>query len=236
MGIQRLDAADSKVTKVTIFGCGSLALEVCQYILDCNRASQQLVPVISVTRILSSSLDRYEEICKLLGSEPEICTKFDEVENWRDTKFVVCVGDAAARQTVFRDLKAHGAEFISVIHPLSYVAESAQVGAGAILAPFVFIGPGASIGENCILNVSSSVGHDGKMGRSSVLSPKVAINGGASIGDATFVGAGTVLDPRVKIGDYCKIASGSVVKGSFPSGFLLIGSPAAGRQMFKVPT
>lgn len=222
-------------SQLVLVGCGGFAVEVSQYISDINSHSTPEGHVYVVSDILASGLERFEDICGQIGSRPNSCVDLAEISDFESKEFVICIGDPTARWRVYRQLEQRQAKFASIIHPTSYVAQSATIGRGSIIAPFCFVGPFATVEDNCVLNVRSTVGHDAKLGCSTVLSPHVDLNGGTSCGEITFVGAGVVVDPKIHIGSYCKISSGAVVKHDTPDGFLMAGNPAKGRQMYKKP-
>ena len=121
------------------------------------------------------------------------------------------------------------------MHPTAWVASNAKIEEGSIICPFSFIGPNAHISPNCVVNVRATIGHDVKLGASTVICPHADLNGASVCGEVSFVGAGSIFDPSTSIGRYSQVTSGSVVKQKFGDGFLVTGSPAKGRQMFKLP-
>ena len=221
-----------KQFNLVLIGSGGFALEVSQYIVDFNLRLGADHRVLVVSHIASGNADRYPDICTQLGYEPDLCNDLDDFYEWDSREFIICIGDPRVRYRIFEDLKRRGARFAKIIHHTSYIAPSATIGCGAVIAPFAFVGPSATVGDNCVLNVRSTVGHDAKVGHSSILSPHVDINGAVSCGVGCFLGAGAIVDPNVKVGSFCKVSSGSVVKRDVPDGFLVTGNPASGRRMF----
>jgi UDP-3-O-[3-hydroxymyristoyl] glucosamine N-acyltransferase len=75
----------------------------------------------------------------------------------------------------FRDYVRLTKRFRPVEHSLTPVAPDAQIGAGTVLYPGVYIGPNVTIGENCVLH------------------PNVVVYGHAVIGNNVIIHANTVL-------------------------------------------
>lgn len=221
--------------QLVLFGCGGLAVEVAEYILERQMLRGPASAPVVVSDIVAEGPGRFGDVCGILGVEPRFHMDFQTVEDLSHKRVVICVGDPVQRHRIFRGLHRAGVRFGTIVHPNAWVASSAKIGTGAIVGPFSYIGPHAVVGDNCLLNVRSTVGHDSFLDTSVVVSPHGDINGAARCGIATFLGAGVILDPTVSLGAYCKVASGSVVKRSFEDGFLLVGNPADGRRMFRVP-
>ena len=81
------------------------------------------------------------------------------------------------------------------IHPLAWVAESAEVGEGASIGPF------ASVAERV------------KMGRNAVLHPHAVIYEGARIGDDFIAHSHAVVREFCRVGDRVILQNGAVVGG-----------------------
>ena len=79
------------------------------------------------------------------------------------------------------------------ISSLASIAESAKIGEGCYIAPFVVIGEGCEIGDNCIL-------YDG-----------VSIGDGAKIGNDTLIYAHATIYHDCRIGSNCILHSGCVI-------------------------
>ena len=62
-----------------------------------------------------------------------------------------------------RPTDEHG-RLASVVHPTAVVSSTTVLGEGCVLAPFVYVGPHAAVGNNVIVNVHSCVGHDTTLG------------------------------------------------------------------------
>lgn len=220
---------------LVLYGCGGLAVEVAEYVRELQISRRSASAPVAVSDVVAEGPERFGDVCGILGAEPRFHTDFQTVMDLAHKRVVICVGDSVQRHRIFKGLHQSGVRFGTIVHPNAWIASSAKIGSGAIVAPFSYVGPHAVVGDNCLLNVRSTIGHDALLGASVVVSPHGDINGAVRCGIATFLGAGVILDPKVSLGAYCKVASGSVVKRSFEDGFLLVGNPADGRRMFRVP-
>ena len=215
---------------IILFGAGSLALEVAQYIADVG-AERTGVHVSDVVSEPEASPD----VVEFLGEQAKFHRSRHAVENVADKHWVICVGDSFQRERILAELETGGRAFklATIIHPSAYIARTARVEAGAIVAPFGFVGPQAVVGRNALVNVHATIGHHAQLGESAVVSPHGVMNGHSECGRASFLGAGAVLTPSAKLASYSKLSAGSVLNGAADEGFLLHGNPAKGRRMFK---
>lgn len=136
------------------------------------------------------------------------------------------VGLTSARRRVF--LLLHGAGFAlppivhrsAVISPRAYVADAAQVLAGAI------VNVGATVSVNAIVNAGAIVGHDASVGAHAHVSSGAVIGGSAVIESGAHIGSGaTVLEGR-RVGKGATVGSGAVVNRDVPAGTTVVGVPA----------
>jgi sugar O-acyltransferase (sialic acid O-acetyltransferase NeuD family) len=209
-------------TRVLVVGAGGFGREVMQYVRDTFLAGQhQVVGFLDDTpddaRVRSLGLP-------LLGSIDAYAPDDDE-------RFVVAIGDPAARARVARRLAARGARFLTIVHPRAYVASSARVGEGCIVAPFASVGAGAVLEEQVQLHFYASAAHDTCIGGFAALSHYSVVNGGAVLEEGVFLGTRSTINPLKKVGAYAKIAAGAVVYQDVPPGALASGNPAKSRVL-----
>lgn len=119
--------------------------------------------------------------------------------------------DSGLRARLFTQFTALGYQFISVIDPLAFIADDAELAAGVQVMAGVIIQAGTVIAEDSIVNSGAIVEHDCRVGRHVHIAPGATVCGGVEIGDATHLGAGAVLIQGVHIGSYSIIGAGSVV-------------------------
>lgn len=73
------------------------------------------------------------------------------------------------------------------------VSDSARIGEGASIGPFVFVGEGASIGARTVIHSGAYVGPQVQLGDEVVVWPNVVIREGSVIGSRVTIHAGAVI-------------------------------------------
>lgn len=227
-------------TEIVLFGGGPFAVEVVSFICDINRHVAQDAHLhetseLQVTDVVTPESVRVTDLENLVGYKLKVFREASLVPHFEGKSAVVCVGDPLIRQRVYKELSAIGMKLQSIIHPTASVSNSAKIGSGCIVSPFVYVGPFSRVADNVSLNVHAVVGHDAVVQNSAVLSPGACVNGHTSCGIASFLGAGAIVLPHVTLGNYSKLSAGSVLKDDTGDGFVLHGNPAKGRQLIQVP-
>jgi sugar O-acyltransferase (sialic acid O-acetyltransferase NeuD family) len=206
-----------------IIGASGFGRELLQYVRDAARASAAPVGV-------RGFLD--DDPSKSLGSESEDALGARILGNTRDytiqpdDRFLISIGDSAVRQAIFKRLEDRGAEFFTLIHPTSYVADTAKIEPGCIIGPFATVGSFARLGQNVLLNLYAVAGHDVQIGSHCVFSPHSVVNGGSLIGERVFFGTNAATAAGVRIGSDSKVSAGSVVYHDAGERTLVTGNPA----------
>lgn len=109
--------------------------------------------------------------------------------------------------------------------------DDVNLGAGAILSPFVTLTSNIHIGQHFHANLYSYVEHDCVIGDYVTFAPGVKCNGNVVIEDHAYIGAGAVIRqgrpgrPLV-IGCGAVIGMGAVVTKDVPPGVTVAGNPA----------
>lgn len=116
--------------------------------------------------------------------------------------------------------------FRSVVASSAWVAASAQIGAGSILAPQSAVSADAVIGGHVLLNIGASVSHDSRIGSFATLSPGVRVGGDCRIGDGVFLGIGATVSHGVSIESGIVVGAGAVVLGHLVEPGVYVGVPA----------
>lgn len=201
-----------------IIGAGGCGREVLQIAKDVNKAE----PTWNIKGFLddrSDALDNLRCDVTVIGSTDSYIPQSDD-------QFVCCIGNSAVRKMIIEKMEAKGAEFVSVIHPMALVADSALLGKSVILYPFSIVSDNAEIGDGCIINMHSTVAHDSKLGEYCTISAHCDVTGMCTVGARVFMGSGARMVPSSKIGDDVFICAGSTVMSRLKSGVKVIGVPA----------
>lgn len=114
----------------------------------------------------------------------------------------------------------------SIIHPHTFIAKTATIGAGSQILAKSCICANVSLGKGVIVNTSSIVEHDSILEDGVHVAPGTTLTGCVHIGAHSFIGAGTTIISRIKIGTNTIIGAGSVVTHDIGPNVVAVGSPA----------
>lgn len=145
-----------------------------------------------------------------------------------DDEICVAVGNPATRRMLVGKTRCRAA---TIIAPTAVVDLTAQIGEGAQICDFSYIGSQVRIGKHFQCNVRSHVHHDSVIGDYVTLSPRALCLGTVHIGDNVFIGAGAILrngssDKPIVVGDNAVVGMGAVVTKDVPAGVTVAGNPA----------
>ena len=115
--------------------------------------------------------------------------------------------------------------FLNLLHPLCYVATSAELDKGILLEPGAIISSRTRIGFGVSIKRGASVGHHTVIGEYTEINPGAVICGGVRIGQGCTLGAGCVIRDGVSIGEGTLIGMGSVVTEDIQAGVIAYGHP-----------
>jgi sugar O-acyltransferase (sialic acid O-acetyltransferase NeuD family) len=193
------------MNEVIIIGAGGHAAEIDEYI----RYSQK-VTELKEFKILGfldddpDSYKRYKFSAPFMGSIKD----HKIIEN---ISYIMGIANISYRKLFIDKFKSEGADFISFIHSTAYVSESASIGTGTIIGPYVNIGPNVKIGNYNLINSRSSLGHDTTIGDYNFISPNVCFSGFSCVGDENLFGINSITIPGITVGNRNKITAGMVM-------------------------
>jgi sugar O-acyltransferase (sialic acid O-acetyltransferase NeuD family) len=211
---------------IVIVGAGGFGREVLQYVSDAFD--------LGVTHRVRGFLDDSATTVEPASLNQCILGTTRSYVPAGNDRFIIAVGQPALRLEIAQRLAERGAQFLSVIHPLAYVAATASLGTGCVLSPFATVGANAVLGDHVVLTYYSSVGHDAVVGDCTALSPYSVTNGGSRLGTAVFLGSHATVNPLRQVGDATKIAAGSIVYRDIPAHMLALGNPAKARPLLRL--
>ncbi|MBV5308783.1 hypothetical protein [Chromatium okenii] len=111
-----------------------------------------------------------------------------------------------ARWSVWEKIKLIGYQSPILIHPRAYVADTAQIGEGAMVMAGAIVDVRVQLGALTVLWPGTCINHDTRVGANTFISPNATLCGFVNVGSHSFVGAGAV------IADHCTVPDESFIK------------------------
>jgi len=142
------------------------------------------------------------------------------------SKISIAVGEPELRFHLAEKCKEKGLELSTLISPYAYISDSAVLGEGVIIAPFVSVQASARIAKNVAVNTQAIVGHHVVVSDHAVISSQVNLGGASTVGAKSYVGMGASVRELLKIGSSSIIGMGSVVYKDIPDEMIALGNPA----------
>lgn len=139
---------------------------------------------------------------------------------------IVAIGDNRSRQSYIRNLREHGIELISAIHPTAHLSPTAKVGAGVVVAPSAIVGTEASVGDGAIVNTAAVVDHECVVGPCVHLAPGSLLAGRVRVDEGAFVGLGSQIIQCLTVGAWSTVGAGATVVRDVPPNTVVVGTPA----------
>jgi sugar O-acyltransferase (sialic acid O-acetyltransferase NeuD family) len=138
---------------------------------------------------------------------------------------VIAIGDNKIRKEVAERFNGY-CDWITVVHPYSFVHPSVQIGKGTVIFAGVIIQPDTVLGDHVILNTGVTVDHDCVVANFVHLAPGVHLAGSVIVEEGGFLGTGSVVIPGKKVGRWAIVGAGAVVIRDVPPLTTVVGVPA----------
>lgn len=155
-----------------------------------------------------------------------ICESIEEHEVTDNNVYVIAIVDVNAKEKLCSDFISRGAQFINLIHPTAYVANTAIVGKGLILAMYSTISANTEVGDFVTLNAHVQIGHDVVIGDYCTIGPRSSVLGHGILQHKVTLGGGVIIHPHIKVGENATVGIGSVVISKVKAGTAVFGNPA----------
>lgn len=214
---------DAGVRRLYIFGAGGHGRELAWLAGQVWPADLQLTFLVDDERYLSAPVDGIP--VRLLADEdlPE------------DSRYIIAIGDPAARARAAESFDARGATPATLVHPRAEVSAAADIAEGAVVCAGSILTTNVRVGRHTHVNVGCTLAHDDVIGPFTTLSPGVHLAGHVQIGSGVFIGLGANVidgtdDEPLVIGDGATIAAGACVLSSVQPGALMAGVPAVRKR------
>ncbi len=139
---------------------------------------------------------------------------------------ILCgIGQNPIRRACIEKLTARGATFASCIHPLAKVYH-ATLGAGAIVAPYAYIGADAKVGDFLFIQTGAVLGHDVTAGDFLRMDTTSFIGGFAQLGSDITLHTGAKVMPGKRVASGSILAAGAVLMNNLSTSAKVFGNPA----------
>ncbi len=140
-------------------------------------------------------------------------------------RFLIAIGDVDVKERVVLTLRKRGAIFLNLIHPSAIVPNTATIGQGVIICPFVILSDNVHLSDFVMMHMYSSCGHDVKVGKYCIFSPYSIATGFSILADNVFLGTHATIIPGKKVGYRSKVSANSVVMRDVPPNRMVFGVP-----------
>jgi sugar O-acyltransferase (sialic acid O-acetyltransferase NeuD family) len=158
---------------------------------------------------------------------------FGRLDDWReldpDIRFAWAlqrVGLMPERVQRLEELAIPLDRFVTVCHPQSYVASTAEIGPGSFIASFATVQPMARIGAFAGLRAGVSIGHHAQVGAHAYVGPNATMCGYSRLETGACLGPNAVIIEHKVLGEFAIAGIGTAVTKDVPAHGIVMGNPA----------
>lgn len=130
------------------------------------------------------------------------------------------------RKSIIARAGVRDEDFVTVVHPSSFLSRSATLGHGIAILPNVTIASNARIGNHVTILPGTVVNHDAKLGPYCCIASGVCVSGAVEIGSSCYLGSNCAIMEGVSIGEGSMVGMGTIVRRDVPPGTVVVGNPA----------
>lgn len=141
-------------------------------------------------------------------------------------RFVIGIGNSAARARIDTLLRDRGWDATDLIHPAATLGSAVTVGDGSVICAGARLTTNITLGRHVHVNLNATVGHDVALSDYVTLNPLVSVSGRVSIGRESNIGTGANINERLNIGANTVVGAGAVVIRDVGSNTTVAGVPA----------
>lgn len=143
-----------------------------------------------------------------------------------DVRYVLGVGNAAAKGQLAARLHAAGRRAATLLHPSASLTPHVRLGEGTVIAARAVLTSDVTLGRHVFVNVAASVSHDCVVGDHCHLAPGSHLAGNVRIGDGCEIGMGAVVIQGITVGPGAIVGAGAVVVRPVAGDTTVAGVPA----------
>ncbi len=138
-------------------------------------------------------------------------------------KAFIAIGSCQKRAEI---AARYNCQWMTAVHPAAYVAPTATIGPGSLVAAGAVIQADAKVGDHVIVNTGTTIDHDCTLHDFVHLCPGTHLAGNVTVGVGTMCGMGSNILPGVHVGDHAVVGAGSVVNRNVADHSTVVGVPA----------
>lgn len=155
--------------------------------------------------------------------------KFSDLDSTKikGNKFIVAIGNNAARLNLMSKINKFGGQTPTLIHPTAVISPSAEIGYGVYIHANAYIWSNAKIGNYCIVSPNVVIAHHTSIGEACLISTLSGVGASIKVENLVFIGMGsTIVTGVTKIGSNTIIGAGAVLLNDAESNSIYVGIPA----------
>lgn len=204
--------------RVTVIGAGVLAQHIVHYVLQSKKMK------------VVGYYDDYLEMGTYVADLPVLGSLSNILDDFKSNKFdklLMGIGynHMKKREEIY-DRFSEEIEFVTYIHPSSYVDLSVKIGKGVVVLPGCVFDKKVEVRNNVFFNISCIVSHESVIGSGCFFGPGVNLAGFVKVGNRCFLGIGAKIINNISLVDDTNIGAGAVVTKSIGERGTYIGVPA----------
>jgi sugar O-acyltransferase (sialic acid O-acetyltransferase NeuD family) len=146
-------------------------------------------------------------------------------------KAVIAIGDNRVRERIAASLAL---EWVTVVHPFSWVDPSASLGPGTVVCAGAVVQPNVAVRSHVILNSGTIVNHGAVVDHFSHLSD-AHLGAESRVGRGVLLGTGSKVVARVEVGSWATVGAGAVAIRDVRPGVTVVGVPARETDPGRLP-
>ena len=181
-------------------------------------------------RVIGFAIDDTSRGSNIAGF-PVLCSTQNMSERFRNdnVKFFFALyrpDQMRERVALLQSYDIAPSRFANFIHPLAYVAPSAQLGFGNAIFSHACIQHGVRLGNHNVVNAHVVIEHETQLQNSVFVAASACVGARANLGTGTFIGLNSTVREDITIADYAFVGMGSAVVHSVGEGVMVYGVPA----------
>ncbi|HNW46560.1 MAG TPA: acetyltransferase [Thermotogota bacterium] len=209
---------------LAVYGAGGLGREILYYTHQYNEIHGKFV--------IEGFYDDGIEAGSIVDGYPVLGGLETLKRKTAPTALVMGIADTKIKGRLMESLSDHpNISFPTIVHPTAFLAHTAKLQEGVVLAPFTFVSLNAVVGRGVFVNVGTQLGHDAIIRDYCSLMPSVNLSGGVVLEEGCYVGVGAKILQNITIGAWSVVGANSLVLRNVPSGVTAFGTPAIPRKM-----